>query len=697
MISTITRQIRYTEGDEKTLDYVGIESIKNAYRDILEGQGRYQEASAVELLQFEDPIFSGYQVHPEDEPSLSDLNNALQQISIDLVALTSQYSSVAQMYNDLAEEVVSNLAAIDEIINMEKEHIQDINIIAGNISAFTSIKTLKATDLSGTCSIEDEYTFMCTATDRVSTRLAVQDVFGNGYEGNAYVYNDNSFEIGTINTGQRNNMVDYYSTTLYEYSRLTSTTKNDQYPIDVNYDDKEAECSIVLVSPTGNFNSVRIQSDITNVSIEQLSTSEDGGLTFKDTLTKSIEILNPTKKYEDDSYIYGSGILNFPTTNAIKIKLKSGGVTADKLAFSKTVLDDVIFLKDIKFDIKTYVNNYLFPVFYSQRENNVFIYLNSAGNDLTTEEYSFPVSLLIAISLLRTGNEPITIGSFNFWNLDYDIFKSISNTVVEEDSNKIALTNRREACFAIFQAISTKGDIIKQLKDYQSSSQKDNDKLLVLGHKVLVSLMKDDSVSSYDKLKDLLLTYNLAEYDTMVPPPITEAQYQKYEKYFIRLDQQQDNYEKSLSDATTIIPLEGVKRHLIRVNEITAFKNTFTTTAYLESTELLSGPVDCIAIFANEYIPATFPADRSTIGNQQYLSYFLTVNEQTFEVVPVNSHKAGTKIIRYSNYTVAEDYTKHVSEPIKSAKLKVKFYTPNTSYTPYLSNLKVCLGKAVVQ
>lgn len=697
MISTITQQIRYTEGDEKTLDYVGIESIKNAYRDILQGQGRYQEASAVELLQFEDPIFNGYQVHPEDEPSLSDLNNALQQISIDLVALTSQYSSVAQMYNDLAEEVVSNLAAIDEIINMEKERIQDINIIAGNISAFTSIKTLKATDLSGTCSIEDEYTFMCTATDRVSTRLAVQDVFGNGYEGNAYVYNDNSFEIGTINTGQRNNMVDYHSATLYEYSRLTSTTKNDQYPIDVNYDDKEAECSIVLVSPTGNFNSVRIQSDITNVSIEQLSTSEDGGLTFKDTLTKSIEILNPTEKYEDDSYIYGSGILNFPTTNAIKIKLKSGGVTADKLAFSKTVLNDVIFLKDIKFDIKTYVNNYLFPVFYSQRENNVFIYLNSTGNDLTTEEYSFPVSLLIAISLLRTGDEPITIGSFNFWNLDYSIFKDINNTVVEEDSNKVALTNRREACLAIFQAISTKGNIIEQLKDYQSSSQKDNDKLLALGHKVLVSLMKDNSVSSYDKLKDLLLTYNLAEYDIMVPPPITEAQYQKYEKYFIRLDQQQDNYEKSLSDATTIIPLERVKRHLIRINEITAFKNTFTTTAYLESTELLSGPVDCIAIFANEYIPATFPADRSTIGNQQYLSYFLTVNEQTFEVVPVNSHKAGTKIIRYSNYTVAEDYTKHVSEPIKSAKLKVKFYTPNTSYTPYLSNLKVCLGKAVVQ
>ena len=109
-------------------NYGIIESIKNAYRDLLQEQNRHQEASSLELKEFTDPIFNGYQVHPEDTPSLTDINNALQQISVDLVALTSQYSSAAQRYNDLAEEIVSNLAAVDEIIETEKERIQDINI-----------------------------------------------------------------------------------------------------------------------------------------------------------------------------------------------------------------------------------------------------------------------------------------------------------------------------------------------------------------------------------------------------------------------------------------------------------------------------------------------------------------------------------------------------------------------------------------
>lgn len=678
------------------MNYVGIESIKNAYRDLLQEQNRYQEASSLELKEFTDPIFDGYQVHPEDTPSLTDINNALQQISVDLVALTSQYSSAAQRYNDLAEEIVSNLAAVDEIIETEKERIQDINIIAGNISAFTSVKTLKATDLSGTCSTEDDYTFMCAATDRVSTRLTVQDVFGNGYEGNAYVYNDNIFEVSAVNTSQRSNMIDYYSTTCYEYSRLTSAVKNDMYPVDVNYDDKEAECSIVLTSPTSTFNFLRIQSDITNISVEQISTSEDGGLSFKDLLTKSVEILNPSKKYEDDTYIYGSGILNFPTTNAVKIKLKSNGVTADNLAFARTVLDNVIFLKDIVFDINSYVSDYLFPIFFSQSINNVYT-VTEADDTAEATTCSCPVSLLIAVSLLRTRNKPAAVGAFNFWDLDYTVFKDIEDITVEEDTKKAAFYNRRDSCNAILKVVGANDDIIDLLKEYDSLAEKTVDSLATLGYQILTKLTGTSDITTYDKLKDILLTYSLTDYDTATPSSKTEEQYQQYERYFVRLDQQQDNYEQSLKDATTIMPLTGVKRHLIRVNEITAFKGSFTTTSYLETGELLPGAVDCIAIFANEYIPPTFPADRSTIGNQKYLSYYLTVNEKTFEIVPVNSHKAGIKIIRFSNYTVAEDYTKHISEPIKSAKLKVKFYTPDTSCTPYLSKLKVCLGKAVIQ
>lgn len=76
--------------------------------------------------------------------------------------------------------------------------------------------------------------------------------------------------------------------------------------------------------------------------------------------------------------------------------------------------------------------------------------------------------------------------------------------------------------------------------------------------------------------------------------------------------------------------------------------------------------------------------------------YILTVNGVDYDVVPINSHKSGIKVIRYTNYSITDDYVQHVSEPIKSAKLTVKINTPDLSYSPYVSDIKICIGKAAV-
>jgi hypothetical protein len=147
--------------------------------------------------------------------------------------------------------------------------------------------------------------------------------------------------------------------------------------------------------------------------------------------------------------------------------------------------------------------------------------------------------------------------------------------------------------------------------------------------------------------------------------------------------------EHSTADkqVTVTTQLNTAKRHVIRVNNIELLKGQYDGAATLVTKELIFNPVKSIAIFANEYVPSYFSSD------SEYFEYILTVNGIDHSIVPINSDKNGTKVIRFIDHTSSDTYIEHINESIKSAKLTVKFYSPGSSYTPYLSNLKVCLGE----
>lgn len=467
------------------MEYVGINSIKRAYRDRLQESGKYELASKLHNKDFTEPIFDGFTVHPEEEPNLENLNNALQNISVDLIALNAQFASAADLYSSLIEEINADLANVSEIIEREKERIQDLNIIAGNMSYFSVVKSFTADDLSGTCSIWDSNTFMCHSTNRTSAILSIDNVSGNGYEGNAYVYRNDIAEKDIVDSSVRTKMIDELSSSYYEYSKLIVPKDSVVYPVDASFDNQPATCTISISSNTP-FNSLRLQSSVTEMVVEQIQISDDG-LVYEDTMVAPIQILNPVKKYEDDSYIYGSGLLCFPATNYAKIRLHSYSSFNERLAFKKSEDDQVL-----------------------------------------------------------------------------------------------------------------------------------------------------------------------------------------------------------------IIDLANAKRFLIRINDIIAFTSTYDTESYLETSELITTPVDSIAIFASEYYPPSFPSNSTVYGIPDYLQYIMTINGKDYTMVPINSHKQGYKVVRFSNYSLTETYSVHITEPIRSAKLKVKFTTPDQSYSPFLSNLKVCLGKGVI-
>ena len=134
------------------------------------------------------------------------------------------------------------------------------------------------------------------------------------------------------------------------------------------------------------------------------------------------------------------------------------------------------------------------------------------------------------------------------------------------------------------------------------------------------------------------------------------------------------------------IELPNAKRHVIHISDITAHVGTFSQ-GYLQTKELITNPVQSIAVFANEYIPEYFP------DNKTYIQYILTVNGIDYDIVPINSEKTGTKVIRVSNYSIIDDYVVHINETIKSASLKVVINTMDSNVTPYVSNVKICFGK----
>ena len=86
----------------------------------------------------------------------------------------------------------------------------------------------------------------------------------------------------------------------------------------------------------------------------------------------------------------------------------------------------------------------------------------------------------------------------------------------------------------------------------------------------------------------------------------------------------------------------------------------------MQSHELINQEVYAISIFANVYVPQGLGDDA--------VKFILTINGYDFDVVPINSHLNGIKIIRFSTGNTIDTYTKRIGEKIKSVKLsQLKF------------------------
>ena len=160
---------------------------------------------------------------------------------------------------------------------------------------------------------------------------------------------------------------------------------------------------------------------------------------------------------------------------------------------------------------------------------------------------------------------------------------------------------------------------------------------------------------------------------------------------YVRITFSSDTIENdaiALKDGDEIISYSNTKRKKIAINSIKLYSSSYSDITITSSNILEAGSVDKISLFATEYIPDHF-------NDNNLITYYLIINGTEYEVVPVNLGYDGVKIIKFSEQDnfVTEDYIQNISETIKSAAIKISIKAYQSDETPYISNLKLCLGK----
>lgn len=151
----------------------------------------------------------------------------------------------------------------------------------------------------------------------------------------------------------------------------------------------------------------------------------------------------------------------------------------------------------------------------------------------------------------------------------------------------------------------------------------------------------------------------------------------------------ESNYVENNKIKINDIVFNNTYRKIIRINEVEARRVMFNSGSGTTENIITSGRAISAGIFVNEYIP-DFVKNNLTDD----IKYVLIINGKNYEVIPINSDKKGIKLIKYSQTPVKENYVTYINEPINS--LQVALVIPTAlKYSPYLANLKLCLGKQV--
>ena len=274
-------------------------------------------------------------LHPEEYGNTK-LNNALENGFKYIEDLYSSTNELADKVNLLLNRSVERLETIADIINSEKERLQDISMLCNAKTDYDNAIPLTDYHFKGNYEYENGV-FSSNTTQSINTIATVIDVTGNGYEGNKYVLQNKNYLKNILDTSNRKAIVDNNVSTYWEYSRITASNTEEDLLTDFNTDSSEAKCTITLKFDQVS-NELAIKSSVEGLKVIAIRYSNDN-LTYKDLNIMPFSLNNKEDSYKKQDYIYGSNIISFPDSLYVKITFESKGYLNDTIAFDKVIAE----------------------------------------------------------------------------------------------------------------------------------------------------------------------------------------------------------------------------------------------------------------------------------------------------------------------------------------------------------------------
>lgn len=133
----------------------------------------------------------------------------------------------------------------------------------------------------------------------------------------------------------------------------------------------------------------------------------------------------------------------------------------------------------------------------------------------------------------------------------------------------------------------------------------------------------------------------------------------------------------------TIEFIEDSVRHVILLNEVTAYNSKYTESSMVSDTFTIDNAHD-VGIYVNEKIYGSAEIEDS-------IQYYLNINGVDYEITPLNSERDGIQLIKTSDFEYYNPKVQLITDKISSAYLTVIFKPVSESQTGFCKDIKICV------
>ena len=300
------------------------------------------------LLSDYTPKYEQLYIHPEEGEDFR-INSALEDIKSDIDKIDKLLIDKGNAVNDLLADTIDRLDLVKSKILTEKERIQDIKMLCNKYTDFDKVITIDNKNAYGQYNYADN-SFLSQVKSYKKNVLHIDDIVGNGSEGNKYIFLNGSYVQDSLNTANRRALIDGSVNSYWEYQRITASATEKYLIHDFYPDSEEAKCTITLIS-TDKMNQLQILTPIDSTKVIGLQYSNDNinytAMTIPDITFDKLD------SYENTGYIYGSNIISLPNCYCAKITLQSNSSSNDIVAYERSMFTDDTFDKEEANDVQT--------------------------------------------------------------------------------------------------------------------------------------------------------------------------------------------------------------------------------------------------------------------------------------------------------------------------------------------------------